>query len=120
MGYYVCCLVNAITDRVPAVWARRERGGGRVVLLLRPLALLSRSPPPPALLSPRAMKIPAAPLPLFLAALTRVAAQEDNDGTHSTEFDPKYDLPENLLITPQTHPALFSVSPAPPFPKSPR
>lgn len=53
--------------------------------------------------------------PLFLAMAA--AAQDEVAGTHSTSFDPKYDLPDKLLINPQTHPALFSVSrpPAHPF-----
>ncbi|KAL7276032.1 hypothetical protein RUND412_001001 [Rhizina undulata] len=42
-----------------------------------------------------------------LLAVPLVLAAEDQ-GTHSTHFDTKYTLPTNLLITPRTHPHLFS------------
>lgn len=45
---------------------------------------------------------------LFLAAA--VAQDEAAAGVRSTSFDQKYYLPEKLLINPQTHPGLFSVS----------
>lgn len=54
------------------------------------------------------MKTTLSLLSLFLAAAT--TAQDESVGTHSTTFDPKYDLPDKLLVNPQTHPALFSVS----------
>jgi hypothetical protein len=45
----------------------------------------------------------------LLAALS--FAQDPNGGTHSDHFDKqKYTLLDQLLITPKTHPNLFSVS----------
>lgn len=41
----------------------------------------------------------------FLSSL--VSAQ--GAGTHSDHFDPKYNALKELLVTPETHPALFGV-----------
>ncbi|KAH8144629.1 uncharacterized protein LAJ45_11397 [Morchella importuna] len=42
----------------------------------------------------------------FLPAV--VGQDESNPGTHSTAFDPKYNVPDSLTINPRTHPGLFS------------
>ncbi|KAI5838442.1 hypothetical protein DFP73DRAFT_565013 [Morchella snyderi] len=48
-------------------------------------------------------------LSLLAAFLPAVVGQdESNPGTHSTVFDPKYNVPDSLTINPQTHPGLFS------------
>jgi hypothetical protein len=55
------------------------------------------------------MRFPFLPTLLVLVA-PLVSAQDPSSGTHSDHFDAqKYSLLDRLLITPRTHPDLFSV-----------